>query len=215
MHKDDWFRSSSWDEADQTLFQQKLARARGADSKSQYARIKALSLQQTKEPAKIRAAIGLLEHILAEWPDVFDTSSVLLQLAECAELEGRLDDCLRYYADVFNSQRKRPGLKTQAHLNYGWLVICHPFPDHYEQALAILDEFHGVTPFPVDVFRASTIRAVILSRSGRELDRAAELAATALTAARMTEAPLRYHPKLGIVKHVDSDIRRELEALLK
>lgn len=214
MHKDDWFRSSAWEEADRTLFQQKLARARGADSKSQYARIKALSLQQTNDPAKVRAAIGLLEHILAEWPDVFDTSSVLLQLAECAELEGRLDDCLQYFAAVFDSQRKRPGLKTQAHLKYGWLVICRALPDHYDPALAILDEFHGDTPFPVEVFRASAIRAVILSRTGREPARAAGLAAAALAAARMTEVPLRYHSTLGVVKHVDSDIRAELEALV-
>lgn len=214
MHKDDWFRSCSWDEAAQTLFWQKLSRARGAHSKSQYVRIKALSLQQTREPAKIRAAIGLLQHIQAEWPDEFDTSSVLNQLAECSELEGRLEDCLHYYSGVFASQRKRPGLMTQAHLDYGWLVICHPFPNHYEQALAILDEFHGVTPFPVNVFRASTIRAILLSRSDREDVRAAEFAATALAAARMTEAPLRYQPKLGLVKHVGSDILAELEALL-
>jgi tetratricopeptide (TPR) repeat protein len=214
MPNDDWFRSCSWDEASKTLFWQKLGRSRGAHSKGQYVRIKALSLQETKEPAKIRAAISLLDYFLAEWPDHFDTSSVLNQLAQCAFVEGRVDDALRHYIEVFDSQRKRPNMRTQAHLDFGWLVICRPVPSHYEQALSILDEFHGVTPFPVDVYRASTIRAVILSRLDREPQRAAELAATALAAARMTQAPLRYHPKLGLVKHVDDDIRRELEALL-
>jgi hypothetical protein len=214
MPNDDWFRSPSWDEAAQGLFWQKLARARGAHSKGQYARIKALSLQETKEPAKISAAIGLLDYFLAEWPDHFDTSSVLYQLAQCAYLEGRVDDALHYYTEVFDSQRKRPNMKTQAHLEFGWLVICRPVPSLYEQAMAILDEFHGISPFPVDVFRASTIRAVILSRLRREPQIASELAATALAAARMTQAPLRYHPNLGLLKHVDDDIRRELEALL-
>lgn len=214
MPNDDWFRSPSWDEAAQTLFWQKLARSRGAHSKGQYARIKASSLQGTKQPEKIRAAIGLLDYFLAEWPDHFDTSSALYQLAQCAYLEGRVDDALRHYTEVFESQRKRPNMKTQAHLEYGWLVICSPVPSLYEEAMAILDEFHGISPFPVDVFRASTIRAVILSRLGREPQRASELAATALATARMTEAPLRYHPKLGLVKHVDDDIRRELEEIL-
>lgn len=214
MPTDDWFRSSSWDDEAQTLFWQKLARARGAQNKGQYARIKALSLQDTKEPAKVRAAIGLLNHILAEWPDHFETSSVLYQLAKCAYLEGRVDDALRHYTEVFDSQRKRPNMMTYAHLDFGWLVICRPMPSLYEQAMHILDEFYDVSPFPVDVFRASTIRALILSRLGREPQRASELAATALAAAGMTKAPLRYHPQVGLVKHVDEDIRRELEALL-
>lgn len=214
MPNDDWFRSSSWDEAAQTLFRQKLARARGAHSKGQYIRIKALSLQETKEPANIRAAIGLLDYFLAEWPDHFDTSSVLYQLAQCAYLEGRVDDALRHYTEVFDSQRKRPNLKTHAHLEFGWLVICRPVPSLYDQAIDILDEFYDISPFPVDVFRASTIRAVILGRLGREPQQASELAATALAAERMTRAPLRYHLNLGLVKHADADVRRELEALL-
>lgn len=214
MPNDDWFRSPSWDEAAQTLFWAKLARARGAHSKGQYARIKALSLQETKQPEKIRAAIGLLDYFLAEWPDHFDTSSALYQLAQCAYIEGRVDDALHHYNEVFDSQRKRPNLKTQAPLEFGWLVICRPEPSLYDQAMAVLDEFHGGSPFPIDVFRASTIRAVILSRLGREPQRASELAAMALAAARMTQAPLRYHPNLGLVKHVDDDIQRELTALL-
>ena len=214
MPIDDWFRSSSWDEAAQILFWKKLARARGAYNKGQYTHIKALSLQETKKPAEIRAAIGLLDYFLAEWPDHSHTSCVLNQLAQCAYLDGRVGDALRHYTEVFNSQRKRPNMLTHAHLEYGWLVICRPVPSLYEQAMAILDEFHGFSPFPVDIFRASTIRAVILSRLGREPQRASELAATALAAARMTQVPLRYHPNLGLVKHVDDDIRRELENIL-
>jgi len=63
----DWFRKTSWGEADQADFFTRLKRSRTAGNKAQYLRIQASHLEGAGSPEFLRAAITLLDKMLTEF----------------------------------------------------------------------------------------------------------------------------------------------------
>jgi len=212
MSKTDWCRHRTWELGDQEEFFARLKRSRDPAHKAQYTRIQAFELQQTRDPNLTHAAIGLIEMILKEWPNCWELALVCDQLGQCFSQLGQHKEALKAFSDALDAQRKRPLLRTHAHLEFGWICIAMPKPDAFDKALNLLDEFVDNPVFPVEIYQENAIRAVIQDFYGNK-DQARRFARTAILASRQTHSGMRYHPEVGLVKSMDPKIHQRLQAL--
>jgi tetratricopeptide (TPR) repeat protein len=208
---DDWFRRKTWTTKDREDFFARLQRSRGAFYKAQYARIQAYELITTRTPEAYSAALELLDLILANWGEDAQLASVYHHRAECFAGLGNLPCTLDAYRQVFRTQRTRKGELTMAHLDFGWLIATTPLPEHYDEALGLLDEFTH-NNFPVDQYRASAIHALICDARGQR-EQARLYAQLALQVAAARHSGFRYHAKLGLVKSPDENVYVRLQLL--
>lgn len=209
---EDWFRRRSWELEDREEFFARLRRSRSAFNKAQYARIQAYTLLTTHTQEGYRAALELLDMILNEWFNDAQLASVYFHRAECFSGLGDLLQAIESYRQVFQTQRARKREQTMAHLDFGWLVITVPMPELYDEALAVLCEFHS-DMFPVDCYRARAIQALILDARGKH-EQARSHACLALEAADAKHSGFRYHAKLGLVNSPDQKVHRQLQVLV-
>ncbi len=142
MPKRDRYRRETWSEADETDFEARLGRARSWN-RAQYLRIQAVHLAETGGRRLIRVALGLLDRMFEEYPDSIDIAPA-------------------------HGQRARANVMTDAWLGFGWLVVEYEMVAFYDEALAVLEEFHEdvESPFPVHAHREHGIRAILAGVSG-------------------------------------------------
>ncbi len=209
---DDWFRRKTWTPKDREDFFARLRRSRGAYNKPQYARIQAYELLTTRTDEAYSSALELLDMILVEWREDAQLASVYHHRDECFVGLGDLSCAIVAYRQVFQTQRARKGELTMAHLDFGWLVATTPLRDLYDEALAVLCEFH-CDMFPVDRYRASAVQALILDSQGKR-EQARSYASIALEAAAATHSGFRYHAKLGLVESPDEEVHERLQTLV-
>jgi tetratricopeptide (TPR) repeat protein len=208
---DDWYRRKTWTANDREEFSARLRRSRGAYNKAQYARIQAYELLTTRTHEAYLAALELLDMILAEWREEAQLASVYHHRAECFSGLGDLPRAIDAYRQVFQTQRVHKHELTMAHLDFGWLVATTPLPELYNEALAVLCEFHR-DMFPVDRYRANAIQALILDSQGK-YEQARSYASVAIQAATATHSGFRYHAKLGLVASPDQKVHERLQSL--
>lgn len=211
----DWYRKTTWSEADQKDFFDRLKRSRTAENKAQYLRIQAAHLEQVGSPEFLRAALVLLEKILTEFPKTNELSFAYSQKASCLAKLGEINEALSCYRLVFDAQRKFRTLRTYAHVEFGKFVIANKLTRLFDEALAVLDEFEieGIE-FPRNVFDKSGIRAIIAAQR-EEIEKAQGLARTALEAASKVHSGFRYHPTTGIVQDKETSFYKSLQAILR
>jgi tetratricopeptide (TPR) repeat protein len=212
MGASEWFRRTSWTADDQADFANRLKRARTASGKAQYLRIQAHHLHEVGTRELNDAALGLLDRMLAEYPEPTEISTAHMQRAECLIDLGRPDDALDAYRQSFEVRRRVPNWANDAHLGFGGLVVALKRDDLYDSALAALNEFALDLTFPVDRYRAATIRALIADERG-DASTAREWARRALEAAAKVESPFARHRKLGLVRSVEPDVYERLKRL--
>ena len=210
----DWFRKTTWSEADQADFFARLKRSRGAGNKAQYLRIQAYHLEETHDPKLIRAAIPLLDKMIAEFPEQGELASALSQKASCLGALGLLNEAIDCYREAFDAQRKFPQRRTRAWLEFGRFVCDHKIVNSYDEAWAILDELKYVSPFPVDVYELHGIRAIIAAHKGNS-ESAKQFAKTAMECAAATNSGFRYHPTVGLVRDKETPFYKSVEAIAK
>jgi tetratricopeptide (TPR) repeat protein len=208
---DDWYRRKTWTPNDREEFFARLRRSRGAYNKAQYARIQACELLTIRMHEAYLAALELLDMILAEWREEAQLASVFHHRAECFSGLGDLPRAIDAYRQVFQMQRVHKRELTMAHLDFGWLVATTPLPELYDEALAVLCEFHR-DMFPVDRYRASAIQALILDSQGKH-EQARSYASLAIEAAAARHSGFRYHAKLGLVASPDKKVHERLQSL--
>jgi hypothetical protein len=213
MTDEQWFRRTTWTSQDREAFFLRLRRSRSAFHKAQYALIQAASLISTKTAEGYRAALELLDMILAEWRDSARLADVFDCRARCCVGLGDMEGAVIAYRQVFETQRLRPSVLTNAHLDFGWLVATAPLPEHHDEALAVLDEF-DIGPFPLAQYQASVARALIYDALG-DTKSARECAQHAMDAAAAQHSGFRYHPGLGLVDSPDETIHGRVRHLAK
>lgn len=208
---EDWFRRKTWTPKDREEFFARLRRSRGAFHKAQYARIQAYVLLETRTAAGYKAALELLDMILAEWREDAQLAAVFHHQAECFLGLGDVTRSVEAYRRVFQEQRVCKGYLTGAQVEFSWLVATNPIPELYEEAWAVLREFgHGA--FPIERYRASGSLALILEALGQR-ERAQGYARTALQEAAAGHSGFRHHATFGLVKSVDEKAHEKLQAL--
>ncbi|HEX6964245.1 MAG TPA: hypothetical protein VF166_00515 [Gemmatimonadaceae bacterium] len=212
MSKVEWFRRTTWTAADAADFAARLARSRSPFHKAQYLRIQAVHLHAVGTPELTVAALGLLDQLLAEWPDASQLSLAHTQRAQCLIDLGRPAEALDAYRDALRARRAAPNIGNDAHLAFGELVVALGRAELYDEVLAALDEFGGSEPFPAQRYSAATTRALIADHQG-DAAAAAQWARIALTAASKTESPFPRHKQIGLVQFTDPEVYMRLRAL--
>jgi tetratricopeptide (TPR) repeat protein len=167
MSDDDWYCRKTWTRKNREEFFRRLQRSRTAYNKAQYAVIQAEQLAATGKREAYVAALELLNMALAKWPEDVQVVRAQDAIAGCFVGLGDLPRAVDAYRQVFKTQRLDPFWLTAAPLDFGWLVATTPMPELYDEALAVLDEFPADT-LPVQRYRTSVIRALILAARGQE-----------------------------------------------
>jgi len=210
----EWFRKTTWSEADQADFFARLKRSRGSGNKAQYLRIQASHLEETHKSELIEVAITLLNKMLAEFPEQGELSCAQKQKASCLVALGKFEEAIASYRDALNTERKFPMRRTRAWLEFGRLVCERKLVDLYDEAWAVLDELKYDTLFAADIYELSGIRALIATHKGN-LESAKRFAKTAIESAATTHSGFRYHPTVGLVRDKETPFYKSLEALAK
>ncbi len=210
----DWFRKSSWSEADQDDFYAHLKRSHGAGIKGQYLRIQACHLEDTGSPELIRAALTLLDKMLLEFPEPSELACAYNQKASCLASLGQTDEAVVCYRLALDTERKNPKHRTRAWVEFGRFVCNCKLTALFDEALAILEEmkFDDLLLYPVDVYELSGIRAIVTAHRG-DISNAKQFAKTALEAAAQTKSGLRYHPTIGLVRDKETPFFKSVEAI--
>ena len=207
-----WFRRTTWSPADAADFGARLERSRSAFHRAQYLRIQAAHLHEAGTHPLAEAAFGLLDQLLAEWPDESQLSSAHMQRAGCLIDLGRPEEALAAYQAALAARRVSPNFGNDAHHGFAELAVALRRDDLYDEALAALAEFARDEPFPAQHYRGAAVRAMIADRRG---DRAAAAtwAHAALAAAAETAAPFPRHRTLGLVRATDPEVLARLREL--
>ena len=210
MGRDDWFRRRTWTEEDRADFEAHFARSRGNSSKAQYLRIQAVCLA---EASLHREAIELIDRILAEYPETIERAIAHEKKAESIYALGRVEESLGEFRLALDAERRFPNVRTNAWLEFGWIVVSEGLVDSYDETLQILEEFNeGMLQFPVARYRYFAILALIAdSRGGAEMAR--EMAANALRESERRDSGFRYHAKLGLVEDHHKQLHERLKRI--
>lgn len=211
MADDSWYRRRTWSREDQAAFFDRLKRSRSGFHKAQYCRIQAYELQQA---GYFNDAIGLLDYLMAEWPHDAELAVIYHQKAACLERLGDKTAALAAYRQAFDAQRKKPSVLTNAHLGFALLAASTPFPNCYDEALSVLNEFRMHSPFPIQEFEAAAARALIADARA-EREEAKRQAATALEAATREHSGFSRHANVGLVKNVGEGLMGRLRRIVE
>ena len=209
----DWFRKTSWDEADQADFFAHLKRSRGADNKAQYLRIQAWHLEETGSAILIRAALPLLDKILSEFPNTFELAMVYKQKASCLAWLGCAQEAIEFYRLALDTERKNPKMGTRAWIEFGLFVCENNLTALFDEVIKVLDEKKSDSfLFAVDIYQSSGIRAIIAAHRGN-YSIARNFAKTALAAAAETKSGFRYHPTVGLVQDKETSFFKSVSVI--
>jgi tetratricopeptide (TPR) repeat protein len=211
MSKTEWFRRTTWSDADREDFNARLKRSRGAGNKAQYLRIQAGHLAEAGHHA---VAIELLDRLFAEFPQQIELAQAHAQKAASLEQLGQLQAAIQEYRAALEVQRDFPNVRTNAWLDFGWLVVERQLTDHFDEVSQVLQEFRedGGLKFPAIEYRYAAIQA-LLADARDEKARASEFAKQALAAAAKDHSGLRYHPTVGLVGSEQSAFANRLRRL--
>jgi tetratricopeptide (TPR) repeat protein len=210
----DWFRKTTWSEADQADFFARLKRSRGDGMKAQFLRIQAYHLEETQSLELVRVAVTLLDKMLIEFPQASPSElpSAYNQKATCLAALGKNGEAIDCYRLALDAERKTK-CRTRAWLDFGRFICERMLFELFDEAVAILDEFklNGLL-FPIDTYEFSGIHAIIAARK-RDIAKAKQFAAAALKAAAETKSGLRYHPTIGLVRDKETPFYKSVQAI--
>ena len=211
MSKTEWYRRTTWSDADREDFNAHLKRSRGAGNKSQYLRIQAAHLAEAGHHA---AAIELLERLFAESPQRIEFAQAHTQMADSLAKLEKIEPAIREYRLALQIERDFPNVRTNAWLYFGWFVVERQLTGLYDEVLRVLQEFRGDGGFEFLAveYRYAVIQALLADDRG-EKARAREFAQKALAEAVKGHSGLRYHPMVGLVGPERNTFESRLMAL--
>lgn len=211
MSKTEWFRRSTWTDADREDFNARWKRSRGASSKAQYLRLQALHLAEAGQYA---GAIELLDRLLAEFPDSIDTAQAHAQKAESLAKLGQPEAVIDEYRAALQHERDFPNVRTNAWLDFGWFVFEKELTQVYDEVGRVLEEFRdeGGLKFPAIEYRYAALQSLLADARGQKT-RAREFALQALAEAAKDHSGLRYHATVGLVGSEHNTLANRLRTL--
>lgn len=209
--KIDWFRKTTWTEADQADFEARLKRTRSNYNKAQYTRIQAFHLKNANPPV-YAGALVLLERVLTEFPDQSQTALALLQKAACVQALNGMAAAVPFYRASLLAEEQYSRAGTRAWIDYPWQILLNRQVALYPEAMALLEKRSAEALFPIDKFQANAIKALIKKQLG-DLSEAQTLARNALAAAGRTHSGFRSNPDVGLVTNIEPWIEAELLTL--
>lgn len=199
----DWFRNTTWNEATEKAFEEKLRRAK---RKEQYLRIQACTLARSYPEVTLK----LLDRYFG-LPDVFDRAQAHVDRATALLALGRTNDAIASYEAALTREAEFPNLQTYAYLDLPYLIATRGIREQYSRALQVLEAHKTRLTFPVDHFRWHCARALVAAEEN-DPSVATTHAERALEAAAIEHSGFRYHPSVGLVGEQYASVIRKLEA---
>lgn len=203
--RDDWFRNTTWNDAIERAFNEKLSRAR---RKEQYLRIQACTLARSHPDVALR----LLDRYFA-MKDNFDHAQAFVDRATAFLTLGRIDEAIDSYNAALAREAEFPNLLTQAYLDLPYLIAVRAVRSQYDHAIQLLKKHANRLMFPVDHFRWHTALALMAADVGQTA-LAKKEAADALSAAALNHSGFRYHPTLGLVTERYDELIGKLKSIV-
>lgn len=197
----DWFRNTTWDDAIESAFDEKLRRAR---RKEEYLRIQASSLAHSHP----EVALKLLDRYFA-LPDDFGHAPAHVDRATALLTLGRVEEALSAYEAALARESEFPNVQTQAYLALPYVVATFGVRARYTRALELLSLHESRLMFPVDHFRWHAAHALMAAAAG-EANTARTHAERALEAASRDHSGLRYRPSVGLVTSQYDEVVQKL-----
>lgn len=211
MSETEWFRRTTWSDADRENFNARLRRSRGAANKAQYLRIQAGHLADAGHHAP---AIELLDRLFAEFPQRIELARAHAQKAESLAHLRQTEAAIQEYRAALQTERDLPNVRTNAWLDFGWLVVERQLTDYYDEVSQVLREFRDERglKFPAIEYRYAAIQALLADYRGDKA-RAREFARSALAESGKDHSGLRYHPTVGLVGSERNTFQERLRTL--
>jgi tetratricopeptide (TPR) repeat protein len=199
----DWFRRKTWTKTDEEEYFAKLNRAR-KDGRTQYLKIQAIELVETKDPKLLDVAELLIQKLFTDYPDdKLQRSSSLKILGDIYKYRLQFDKAIEFYKKAIDFEESYPNVLTHAYLEYSELVVKHNMHDHYGFAEQIVSKRIERLTFPIEKYKAFSILSIISNFKG-DKEKAEKYAILADKNASADSSGLRYHKDLGIVTERDS-----------
>lgn len=208
----DWFRKTSWSNADSEDFERRLARARPA-SRPQYLRIQAVHLFETGKKGLIAVASALAARVISEYDDKIQTGPAHHLLGLCRESQGDLLAALAEFRAAVALEKKRPSVETDAYLDFAWLVARHGSVEHFAEAMDFLTRFHDRPVFATQRYRYHGALALLANARGDSA--AAGAAARVALDARERSSPFSAHGALRRFRPSSGDTHQRLKRIAK
>jgi hypothetical protein len=211
---DDWYLRPTWSAADEADFFARFKRSRGAGNKAQYLVRQAKCLERADSEELWRAAIVLLDMMLAEFPEEFFLAEAHSQKAGCLGKLGDHDGAIKHFRLALKAVRDNPYHQVPVAYDFGVFVTENKLRQYYDEVLKALDDKLIVSEleFPSDIYLNNGIRALIAAER-KDRDNAKKFAQIALDAANEGNSGVKHHPKFGLVKDRKSTFYAAVEAI--
>jgi tetratricopeptide (TPR) repeat protein len=202
----DWFRNTTWNEAVERSFNEKLHRAK---RKEQYLRIQACTLAQSHPDV----ALQLLDRYFA-LKDDFDHAQAYVDRATALLALGRVNEAIESYNAALAREEEFPNIQTTAYLDLPYLIAARGIREKYDDAIQALEKYKArlASPiaFPVDRFCWHAAYALITAERNDAASATAH-AQSALEAAALDHSGFRYHPSVGLVSKQYDEVVQKLK----
>jgi hypothetical protein len=190
--REDWYRSTDWDDGIAAAFEARLRRTRTRAGRAQYLRIQGLTLAEARIARLVAPARALLRRVLDEHPDVeMEVAGAHRALGESLAREGRFAEAVAHFRAGLAVERAARAegcdFSWTLELLLAEAVVAADEREAFGEALEALDAMgrRGLAA-PDVVWRGQVALTRMRARSGDP--RAAESAAFALgVAARLQE----------------------------
>src|SRR5262245_57852255 len=204
MGRHDWFRNTSWDDAIEAAFLQKLKRAR---EKAQYLRIQASTLASSHPDVALR----LLDQYF-ELGDDFAHAQAHMDRAVAYRALGQINRVIEALEAALAREKVFPNQQTRARVELAMLIVIERKSELYARASELMKEGAPFLIFPRDVYEWNGAHALLLHELGQHRD-GQQLARLALEAAEKTKSGFRHHPNVGLVTNTEDEFGRRVRRI--
>lgn len=210
MSDSDWFRQTQWTSAISSDFEARLARSRSQHS--EYLRIQAFTLAETRDTANAAPAIQLATRYLERNESGLFAAQMHAAMALAYTTLGNMAEAVESYRRSVAMENIQRNVRGLHYIDFAWFAATHQLSQHYEEVLQAMKQnlIEGDLMFPATQYRYFGALAMISSDMG-DKQNAKRMAANALAAAMHEKGPIRRYPLLGLVLGHQDKIRARLE----
>jgi tetratricopeptide (TPR) repeat protein len=209
----DWYRKTTWSEADQEDFEARWKRARGDWNRFQYLTIQAAHLVGAKPP-RYSEALRLIDRALSDFHEPIGIANALALKARCIHALSGFDAAIPVYREALQYEKADPRVRTQMWSLFPWLIAKERKIDLYDEALEWLSFPQSKdVMFPIDRLRSFTVLAIVADHYGDHV-KARSDAESALRAAVTSRSPFPRHREIGLVTQIEPWAKAALDRIL-
>ena len=191
MGRDDWYRNTTWNDDIRDDFFARLNRSRL--QRDQYLVIQALTLAESHPDVTLE----LVQLYFDTRRDTFHDVRAFDAKAKAHLRLRETKPALAAYREVLDLERRFPQMKTNAFVEYPFIVAIEGVRSEYEESVRVLNERAEDLAFPVQHFMWHAAYALILSDTSRQDAR--DHAQMAIKVAKEKKSGFRWHQNLGVV----------------